>query len=113
MAMLPDTEESVAYSAEYESTACVDVYKGGELLLTTDDPSLWDFVQTQLLTAAEPAEIPAGEPDYALTVFYAGGSVEQVSLWLIGDHIFWQFKGEETAFYSAVSPAQFESHITK
>ena len=62
---------------------------------------------------AWPAEIPAGEPDYALTVFYAGGSVEQVSLWMSGDHIFWQFKGEETAFYSAASPAQFESHITK
>ena len=103
----------MAYAAADAASNCVDVYKGGELLLTTDDPSLWDFFQTQLLTAAEPAEIPAAEPDYALAIFYAGGSVEQVSLWLSGDHIFWQFKGEETAFYSAVSPAQFESNITK
>lgn len=113
MAMLPDTEESVAYSAEYESTACVDVYKDGELLLTTDDEAFFAFVQSELMTAAEPMEIPESDVDYTLTLFYPGGSVEYVALWLSGDNLYWLFDGEETAFRSSVNPTEFLNKISE
>ena len=113
MAMLPDTEESVAYSAEYESTACVDVYKNGELLLTTDDEAFFAFVQSELMTAAEPMEIPESDVDYTLTLFYPGGNVEYVALWLSGDNLYWLFDGEETAFRSSVNPTEFLNKISE
>jgi len=107
MAMLPDTEESTAYAAECESSACVDVYKAGELLLTTDDEAFFAFVQSELMTAAEPMEIPESDVDYTLTLFYPGGNVEYVALWLSGENLYWLFDGEETAFRSSVIPADF------
>ena len=113
MAMLPDTEESVAYSAEYESTACVDVYKDGELLLTTDDEAFFALVQSELMTAAEPMEIPESDVDYTLTLFYPGGNVEYVALWLSGDNLCWLFDGEETAFRSSVNPTEFLNKISE
>lgn len=107
MAMLPDTEESVAYSAEYPGNACVDVYKAGELLLTTDDEAFFAFVQSELMTTAEPMEIPESDVDYTLTLFYPGGNVEYVALWLSGDNLYWLFDGEETAFRAGITPAEF------
>lgn len=110
-AMEPHAEEFAAYSAKDRTTACVDVYKDGELLLTTEDTIFWEFIQTRLLTAAEPAEIPAGEADYELTLFYPGGNVEYVTLWVTGDNIYWQFTDEEIAFRSAAEVKEFLNHI--
>jgi len=106
-AMAAEAEESVVDSAVDVCAAHVDVYRQGELLLTTDDEAFFAFVQSELMTAAEPMEIPGGDVDYTLTLFYPGGNVEYVALWLSGENLYWLFDGEETAFRSSVIPADF------